>query len=281
MKYKFLILNLIGLLYIQDLNASTSGNCGPRSGLGTNEDPYVYNSNCTYEYDADTKTLTISGEGQMSGFSYVGDVEQSDAPWRGLGYENVIISEGITSIGNFAFRNSSVKSVTLPESLTDIGVYAFNGTDLAQVNLPNKPINIYDGAFAATKLSSITLPEGLVNMPHRMLESTEITELVIPASVTNISETVFAYSTVTRPIIQKIYCSTIQMAQCEAAVAYRGEDIEIEEYQTDGNTYFYNNHWYTSPSDIIGDSHIKKRIYTIDEANRVAGQKNRVSIKYR
>ena len=42
-----------------------------------------------------------------------------------------------------------------------------------------------------------------------------------------------------------------------------------------------NGKFYTSLSDWAKDNYIKKRIYTIDEANAVAGEKNRVSIKYR
>ena len=39
--------------------------------------------------------------------------------------------------------------------------------------------------------------------------------------------------------------------------------------------------FYASLDDLAQGKYIPKRIYTIDEANRVAGEKNRVSIRYR
>ncbi|MBR1915683.1 MAG: hypothetical protein IJ830_04525, partial [Alphaproteobacteria bacterium] len=38
---------------------------------------------------------------------------------------------------------------------------------------------------------------------------------------------------------------------------------------------------YNSIQDFANGNYVKHRIYTIDEANRIAGDKNRVSIKYR
>ncbi len=43
----------------------------------------------------------------------------------------------------------------------------------------------------------------------------------------------------------------------------------------------YQNKTYASINDLLSGNYIPKRIYTIDEANAVAGEKNRVSIKYR
>ncbi|MCD8004011.1 MAG: leucine-rich repeat domain-containing protein, partial [Clostridia bacterium] len=67
-------------------------------------------------------TLTISGEGEMPHYIF------GTAPW----YENagritsVIIEDGVTSIGNYAFYGcTSLESITISDSVTSIGYMAF------------------------------------------------------------------------------------------------------------------------------------------------------------
>ena len=70
----------------------------------------------------------------------------------------------------------------------------------------------------------------------------------------------------------------------EAVVSSKKKEFmagKVHFYQKDGKEYFYNNRWYASPNDIGTTNHIKKRIYTINEANAVAGKVNSVKIRYR
>ena len=85
--------------------AATSGTCG---------------ENLTWVYDEETKTLTISGTGNMYDFSYYEDMY---APWYEiLHIEHVEIEEGVTSIGDYAFSSlGSMVSITIPEGITRIG----------------------------------------------------------------------------------------------------------------------------------------------------------------
>ena len=243
-----------------------TGNCGPKDANGN------YTDNCTYIYDEVNKTLTISGEGKMADFGYLNDVPRGDTPWRYLDYETLTIDEGITSIGNNAFIDSKVKTAHLPDSLVSIGSTSFHQSRLQDINIPPHVTKIGAYALSINSLSSITLPEGLKEITPFMLYYTGITSLVIPSSVTSIDPQAFAYLDGSLPApLTQIYCSEEQMAQCEAAVAYRGDNIQIKTYQSDGKgNYFFDNKWYASPNDIIGDNHIKKRIYTIDEATKVS-----------
>ena len=49
--------------------------------------------------------------------------------------KTVIIPEGVTTIGNYAFENSSVKYVYIPKSVTTIGNYAFYHSYITQISI--------------------------------------------------------------------------------------------------------------------------------------------------
>jgi hypothetical protein len=71
-----------------------------------------------------------------------------------------IIPEGVTSIGNSAFRNcTGLTSVTIPSSVTSIGDYAFQGcTSLTSITIPRSVTSIGDYALSGcTGLTSVAL----------------------------------------------------------------------------------------------------------------------------
>ena len=103
------------------------------------------NNLLTWEFDAESKTLAISGEGQLNS-NYTFGVE---APSQ---TERLIIAEGVTSIGNNAFKDkcSTVTALALPSTVTTIGDYAFAGLSNRKFNtlvLPNTIISIGAHAF--------------------------------------------------------------------------------------------------------------------------------------
>lgn len=71
-------------------------------------------------------TLTISGTGAMPDF----EMEDRQPWWNDRDQiTNVVIEEGVTSIGAMAFySNSQIRTITIPESLSTIGVAAFHYT---------------------------------------------------------------------------------------------------------------------------------------------------------
>ncbi len=79
--------------------------------------------NLTWELNEITGLLTVSGEGPMYDYE-----SQSDVPWkdyRGT-IENIVICDGVTSIGECAFINcKTVKNISMADSVTKIGFWAF------------------------------------------------------------------------------------------------------------------------------------------------------------
>ena len=63
--------------------------------------------------------LTIAGTGAMP------DYAKGGAPWYGQSFTTVVIKEGVTSIGKYAFYAAGLADITIPSSVNAIGDRAF------------------------------------------------------------------------------------------------------------------------------------------------------------
>ena len=106
----------------------------------------------TWKLDADG-SLTISGKGAMDAFG-----SDSVDAWRSYteSIRTVEISEGVDSIGEYAFSNcTNLKQANIPLSVKAIGKAAFNGcSGLETAEIPAGVANISSTAFAGC--SSLT-----------------------------------------------------------------------------------------------------------------------------
>ena len=122
--------------------------------------------NLTWMLD-DAGTLTISGTGDMSNYSQNPISSTiSTAPW-GSGVISLIICDGVTSIGNYAFYYCrSLTSITIADSVTSIGNYAFTVCGgLTNVIIPNGVTSIGSHAFSdCAGLMSITIPDSVISI---------------------------------------------------------------------------------------------------------------------
>ena len=160
----------------------TSGTCGAE-GDG---------SNLTWTLDSDG-VLTISGSGDMG--NYV-----STSPWgRDVRVKSVIITDGVTSIGNWAFaRCTSLSSVTIPNSVTSIGESAFYGCkSLTSVTIPDSVTSIGYNAFGSCEsLTSVMIPDSVTSIGAWAFQGCiSLTSVTIPDSVTSIGNGAFASCT--------------------------------------------------------------------------------------
>jgi hypothetical protein len=105
-------------------------------------------------------TLTISKTGEGTGA--MPDYDLQKVPWYNEmnNITSVVIGDGVTGIGQYAFFNcSNLASLTIGSSLQSIGVWAFSGcSKLASVNLPASVTNIGSSAFYdCSNLSSVVI----------------------------------------------------------------------------------------------------------------------------
>lgn len=150
-------------------------------------------SDIYYYYDANTKTLSISGTGNMP---YMSNSTTSIPwlEWSSSKIERIVVEEGVTSIGNYAFNGLAATSITLPSTLKTIGKYSFANTfNLEHIELPYGVTSIGSGAFEhCTRLNGVVLPSRLTTIGLSAFnDCSSLTSIEIPYTVTSIGQTAF------------------------------------------------------------------------------------------
>ena len=146
-----------------------------------------------YEFNGTLGKLTIKGAGDMTDFK-----SGSEAPWAEYApaIRKIVISEGITSIGDYAFYYCTALETVAIESkdLTSIGACAFwmNRT-LPEIEIPDTVTEIGDSAFAyCTSLVSVSA-ESLTALGKNAFRGCTALEVAsINGTLTEIGEGTFA-----------------------------------------------------------------------------------------
>ena len=146
--------------------------------------------------DPSTYTLTIRGSGAMEDYLMSGH-----QPWRSFRDQitSVVVSPGVTSIGNLAFtRFSKLIHVDIADSVVSIGEQAFSDcSSLTDIKIPQSVTYIGVKAFGScTNLSSITLSNNITSIgTYAFNNCTNLTSITIPGSVTSIGWGAFSNCT--------------------------------------------------------------------------------------
>ncbi len=159
--------------------------------------------------------FTVSGSGEMTNYR-----KAEDVPWTSMREQirSLVLSEGITSVGDKAFYGCSnlesaslpttlkrigemsfndcvaMEELTLPDGLTTVGWNAFAGCNhLKELVFPNSVKTIGNGALAeCNALASVKLPEGLTIVEYHLFRMCHsLKEITIPKTVKEIGGAAF------------------------------------------------------------------------------------------
>ena len=198
--------------------------------------------NATFKLYSDG-TLIIDGEGDMWNFAYVGEDDLFGMPeYMTWAYEEidgemclagdktikkVIVSDGITRIGNYAFQACRVlEEVEIADTVTSIGEAAFDFcTSLKHIRIPGSVKILEQEAFSESALETIEIEEGLERIETlAFFYCLNLKEVNLPESVEYIGDFAFI-------ICDKLETLVINNKACEIGL----EILMTGELDEDGN----------------------------------------------
>ncbi len=183
---------------------------------GTLDDQPITQEGIAWKNDA--SSLIVYGRGDMD------DYERGYSPIPHItdnltAVKSIVIKEGITSIGNYAFYGfdkvtsisipngithigeqgfgfcESVTSITIPDTVTTMGMGAFKGCySLEEIVIPGSVTNLDTATFLACRsLEKVVISEGVTTIGNQVFEDcTSLTSVSIPSTVTSIGKKVFS-----------------------------------------------------------------------------------------
>ena len=140
--------------------------------------------------------LTISGTGSM--YHYLVTYSESHpAPWYDdyvYDITSVVIEEGVTSVGNYAFcRCSNLTEITLPSTIASLGNNAFaECASLQAFEIPALVTEIPDSCFSGCyELADLTWNENLTSIGSNAFYGCAFGDTVLPEGITKLGQYAF------------------------------------------------------------------------------------------
>ena len=188
---------------------------------GTNVNWQLWDS----DLDGKGDYLTIAGEGSMT-----------SSPWSEYksDIKTVVIEDGVTSIGSYAFQNcSSLTSVLIPNSVTKINSGAFAScSSLGSIIIPSSVSSIEGKTFyGCTSLESIKIPDSVTSISSTAFEKcSSLKSIEIPDKVTSIG--MYAFDGCSSLVSIKIPDGVTNIARCLFYNCTSLESIDIPDSVT-------------------------------------------------
>ena len=149
----------------------------------------------TYQFDEDTKVLTISGAGKIDDFN-----SPKDAPWESYSHwiKEVVIESGVTHIGKNAFHGfDALTSLTVPYDIT-ADPAAFGDCDtITKVTVPDH-WTFDSGALDISSNNALKTP-----LPWAVLKERITNINIADAVTTGITKDIFAGCTKLTDVVIK------------------------------------------------------------------------------
>ncbi len=272
------------------LSFSTISKLRANCAQGTDENGHpcgTCGTNCNWMIEDNTLKITGGTDGSigmMDDYHVSDDGESSDTPW--WDYNSSITSadiQGVSNVGDNALKMvGSLKNVTFGNTISSIGECAFYGTRISSVILPDSVTDIGWSAFLSGFLRFVSVPDIAQGLSGRVLgdriDNVEVICRGSEESCNNIKsqlENYTIYDHQNRQWKTENISNTVKPAnesQCTAKYGWNGHYCARKDE---------NGHFTCMNGFRHNGASCKRVIYTIEEANVVAGKTNTVSIRYR
>lgn len=138
----------------------------------------------------------------------------------------VVLSEGLVSIGEDAFGSAHIASINFPSTLKEIKKGAFYGAIFnSAISLPEN-VDIAESVFEDAKIVSIQLPSSLKYVRKKAFESAKIKEgVVLPEGLAGIDEEAFRYAEI--PFVT--FPSTLKYIKAAAFAETKLKEVNLKE----------------------------------------------------
>ena len=110
----------------------------------------------------------------------------------------VVLPEGLTKIGDYAFHYSFVEDINLPSTMKRVGKYAFDYSHVKELIMPDDMTDFYGGANNGYCFSNmywlqkLVMPKNLTSIPqYTFYQGYYITEAVMPEKLQTVGEQAF------------------------------------------------------------------------------------------
>lgn len=185
---------------VRTIGISAFSNCvGLQSLQVAAENPYFYAENCVI-FSKDGKTLLYYYNFTASAYKVPAQVE-TISQWSFANnsvLQQVILNDGLKTIGKYAFSNSGLVAIGIPDSVTTVDTFAFRECiQLQEVTIGAGLQTISEYSFSnCSVLNSVFLSEGLETIGRRAFAGCgSIGQITIPDSLTAVESDAFRNST--------------------------------------------------------------------------------------
>lgn len=139
------------------------------------------------DWSLENQILTISGNGQIPDY----DANLNKAPWYydRSSIDKIVINEGVTSIGDYAFNGCHNLSAKLPKSLKRIGSNAFSGCyRMTSILIPDSvsgSLGMYT-FYHCSNLDTVYISKNITEIGYYCFSNCSIDSINLPESITSI-----------------------------------------------------------------------------------------------
>ena len=195
--------------------------------------------------------LVISGKGNMA--NYTSSSAVNNMPWADYQEQikGIVVENGVTRIGTYAFTKCNCISAIIADSVTYIDYNAFyQCAKLESIIIPDSVTTIGNAVFSGcSNLTSAILGSGITKINQSAFSNTALTNIAIPNKVTSIGNYAFEYckslASVIIPISVKSIGSYAFYDSALENVYYAGNETDKSSITINsGNTLLNNATWH-------------------------------------